>query len=105
TFLRAQAANGWPENRRVAIAAGILRGEAADWYNLIHGDIDRWDGHINTGFRERFLTRFSFQEKLHMWQYELMNLKQGRDKVETYASRFKKLASRVDAGGIPDAFK
>ncbi|CAG8716854.1 1323_t:CDS:1, partial [Funneliformis mosseae] len=25
--------------------------------------------------------------------------------VETYASRFKKLANRVDAGGIPDAFK
>ncbi|CAI2191433.1 1510_t:CDS:1, partial [Funneliformis geosporum] len=28
-----------------------------------------------------------------------------RDKVETYASRFKKLANRVDARGIPDAFK
>ncbi|CAI2189919.1 4279_t:CDS:1, partial [Funneliformis geosporum] len=49
-----QAANGWPDNRRVVIAAGMLRGEAADWYNLIHGDIDQWDRHANTGFRERF---------------------------------------------------
>ena len=31
TFLRAQAANGWQDARRVAIAAGMLRGEAADW--------------------------------------------------------------------------
>ncbi|CAI2201971.1 2295_t:CDS:2, partial [Funneliformis geosporum] len=76
-----QAANGWPDNRRVVIAAGMLRDEAADWYNLINGDIDRWDGHANTRFRERFLARFSSQEK------------------------FKKLASRVDAGGIPEAFK
>ncbi|CAG8750480.1 15454_t:CDS:1, partial [Funneliformis mosseae] len=44
-------------------------------------------------------------EELHRWQYELMNLKQGNEKVETYASRFKKLANRVDAGGIPNAFK
>ena len=66
TFLRAQAANGWPDNRRVAIAAGMLRGEAADWYNLISTDIDRWAGHANTGFRERFLARFSSQKKLHM---------------------------------------
>ncbi|CAG8742235.1 10047_t:CDS:1, partial [Funneliformis mosseae] len=63
------------------------------------------DGDANTGFKERFLARFSSQEKLHRWQYELMNLKQGNEKVETYASRFKKLANRVDAGGIPDAFK
>ncbi|CAG8735234.1 7536_t:CDS:2, partial [Funneliformis mosseae] len=27
-------ANEWPDNRRVAIAAGMLRKEAADWYNL-----------------------------------------------------------------------
>ncbi|CAG8710099.1 9601_t:CDS:2, partial [Funneliformis mosseae] len=52
-------ANGWPNNRRVAIAAGMLREEAADWYNL----------------------------------------------DETYASRFKKLANRINAGGIPEAFK
>src|SRR3954454_758483 len=34
-----------------------------------------------------------------------MNLKQGNEKGETYASKFKKLANRVNAGGIPDAFK
>ncbi|CAG8609727.1 3077_t:CDS:2, partial [Funneliformis mosseae] len=33
-FLRAKEANRWPDNRRIAIAAGILREEAADWYNL-----------------------------------------------------------------------
>ncbi|CAG8735251.1 16016_t:CDS:1, partial [Funneliformis mosseae] len=33
-FLRVKEANGWPDNRRVAIAAGMLREEAADWYNL-----------------------------------------------------------------------
>ncbi|CAG8732160.1 12998_t:CDS:2, partial [Funneliformis mosseae] len=68
-FLRVKEANRWLNNRRVAIATGMLREEAADWYNL------------------------------------LMNLKQENKKVETYASRFKKLANRVDAGGIPDAFK
>ncbi|CAI2187648.1 18438_t:CDS:2, partial [Funneliformis geosporum] len=30
-----------PDNRRVAIVAGMIKGEAADWYNLIYGDIDR----------------------------------------------------------------
>ena len=104
-FLRAKEANGWPDNRRIAIAAGMLREEAADWYNLVSGTINRWDGDANAGFRERFLARFSSQEKLHRWQYELMNLKQGNEKVETYASKFKKLANRVGAGGIPDAFK
>ena len=73
--MRAQAANGWQDARRVAIAAGMLRGEAADWYNLVSANINRWDGHNDTRFRERFLARFLSQEKLHMWQYELMNLK------------------------------
>ena len=104
-FLRAKEANGWLDNRRVAITARMLREEAADWYNLVSGTINRWDGDANTGFRERFLARFSSQEKLHRWQYKLMNLKQGNEKVETYASKFKKLANRVGAGGIPDAFK
>ncbi|CAG8678011.1 606_t:CDS:2, partial [Funneliformis mosseae] len=55
-----------------------------------------WDGDVNIGSRERFLAHFLSQEKLHRWQYELMNLKQGNEK---------KLANRVDAGGIPDIFK
>jgi hypothetical protein len=41
-FLRAKEANGWPDNRRVAIAAGMLREEAADWYNLVSNTITRW---------------------------------------------------------------
>ncbi|CAG8720176.1 6404_t:CDS:2, partial [Funneliformis mosseae] len=44
-------------------------------------------------------------EMLKEEQYELINLKQENKKVETYASKFKKLANRVDAGGIPNAFK
>ncbi|CAG8708776.1 14417_t:CDS:1, partial [Funneliformis mosseae] len=104
-FLKVKETNGWPDNRRVAIATEMLKKEAADWYNLVNTTINRWDRDANTGFRERFLACFSSQEKLHRWQYELMNLKQINKKVETYASRFKKLANRVDAGGIPDAFK
>ncbi|CAG8697489.1 14620_t:CDS:1, partial [Funneliformis mosseae] len=58
-FLRAKKANGWPDNRRVAIAAGMLREEAANWYNLVSTTINRWDRDANTGFRERFLICFS----------------------------------------------
>ncbi|CAG8701634.1 12141_t:CDS:1, partial [Funneliformis mosseae] len=61
----AKEANEWPNNRRVTIAAGILREEAADWYNLVSTTINRWDENANTGFRERFLARFSSQEKLY----------------------------------------
>ncbi|CAG8752838.1 4544_t:CDS:2, partial [Funneliformis mosseae] len=58
-FLKAKEANGWSNNRRVAITAGMLR--------------------------KKQLT--------------------GNKKVETYASKFKKLANRVDVGVIPDIFK
>ncbi|CAG8523169.1 4787_t:CDS:2, partial [Funneliformis mosseae] len=34
-FLRVKEANGWPDNRRVAISARMLKEEAADWYNLL----------------------------------------------------------------------
>ncbi|CAG8747412.1 15433_t:CDS:1, partial [Funneliformis mosseae] len=71
----AKEANGWPNNIRVAITAEMLKEEAADWYNLVSATINRWDGDVNTGFRKRFLARFSSQEKLHRWQYELINLK------------------------------
>ncbi|CAI2191871.1 261_t:CDS:2, partial [Funneliformis geosporum] len=54
---------------------------------------------------KRFYQLISQKYKLYMWQYELMNLKQERDKVKTYTSRFKKLASRVDTRGISDVFK
>ena len=40
-FLRVKEANGWSDNRRVAIAAGMLREEAADWYNLMSNTITR----------------------------------------------------------------
>ncbi|CAG8444120.1 15891_t:CDS:2 [Funneliformis mosseae] len=51
-FLKAKEANRWSDNRRVVIAARMLREEAANWYNLVSNTINKWDGDANTGFKE-----------------------------------------------------
>ena len=41
-FNQAAAANRWPENRKVAIAAGLLRDAAHDWYVNDNANITQW---------------------------------------------------------------
>ncbi|CAB4418407.1 unnamed protein product [Rhizophagus irregularis] len=44
-FEAAFAANGWPDNRKIALAAGFLKEAARDWYEENRGNINQW--HIN----------------------------------------------------------
>src|SRR5687767_8146547 len=37
-FEQAHAANGWPDGRKVVLAAEHLRDAARDWYELDHGN-------------------------------------------------------------------
>ncbi|CAB4426493.1 unnamed protein product [Rhizophagus irregularis] len=75
-FEAAFAANGWPDNRKVALAAGFLKEAARDWYEDDKGNINQWH-----------------------WTRELQNIKQGdNESVETYSRRFKKLLNKATQG-------
>ncbi|CAB4437866.1 unnamed protein product [Rhizophagus irregularis] len=41
-FEAAFAANGWPDNRKIALAAGFLKEAARDWYEDDKGNINQW---------------------------------------------------------------
>lgn len=50
-----------------------------------------------------FLSRFSTTERLHKWQNQLMNFRQGpSEKVKVYAA---KEITSLNAAVIPDSFK
>src|ERR1043166_6574876 len=60
TFEQAHAANGWPDGRKVALAAGHLRVAARDWYELDRGNINQYHTNgQNDNFDDRLINYFS----------------------------------------------
>jgi len=76
-FNQAATANRWPDNRKVAIAAGLLRDAAHDWYVNDQANILQWHVANQQGnFDERFIAHFSPETKQNQWYYELMTIRQ-----------------------------
>ena len=99
SFEQAAAANQWPDNRKIEIAAGYLKDAAADWYRADRANINQWNqfNNANGSFYHRFIQHFSTMSRQNKWHHELHTLRQGStDTVETYARQFKKLLKKVD---------
>jgi hypothetical protein len=65
-FERAKDANNWANARLHHIAGGLLKDEAADWYQATKSTIAQWSHATATDtFREKFIARFSTVERLH----------------------------------------
>ncbi|GET63249.1 hypothetical protein GLOIN_2v1777707 [Rhizophagus irregularis DAOM 181602=DAOM 197198] len=77
-FEAAFAANGWPDNRKIALAAGFLKEAARDWYEENRGNINQWhvDNNANN-FDTQFLNYFATAARRNQWTRELQNIKQG----------------------------
>ncbi|HVH96387.1 MAG TPA: hypothetical protein VM682_05555, partial [Bacillus sp. (in: firmicutes)] len=92
-FEAAFAANGWPDNRKIALAAGFLREAARDWYEADRTNIAQWhiDNNANN-FDDRLIAYFSTPARRNIWTRELQNIKQKENEsVEDYSRRFRKL--------------
>ncbi|GBC49993.2 retroviral-like aspartic protease 1 [Rhizophagus irregularis DAOM 181602=DAOM 197198] len=99
-FEAAFAANGWPDNRKIALAAGFLKEAARDWYEENRGNINQWhvDNNANN-FDTQFLNYFATAARRNQWTRELQNIKQGdNESVENYSRRFKKLLNKATQG-------
>ncbi|GBC36526.2 hypothetical protein GLOIN_2v1777707 [Rhizophagus irregularis DAOM 181602=DAOM 197198] len=99
-FEAAFAANGWPDNRKIALAAGFLKEAARDWYEEDRGNINQWhvDNNANN-FDTRFINYFATAARRNQWTRELQNIKQGdNESVENYSRRFKKLLNKATQG-------
>ncbi|CAG8767577.1 17466_t:CDS:2, partial [Rhizophagus irregularis] len=99
-FEAAFAANGWPDNRKIALAAGFLKEAARDWYEEDRGNINQW--HIDNNadnFDTRLINYFATAARRNQWTRELQNIKQGdNESVENYSQRFKKLLNKATQG-------
>src|SRR3984957_12479968 len=99
-FEQAHTANGWPDARKVALAAGHLRDAARDWYEQDHTNIVQW--HIdarNDNFDDRLKNYFSTAARKNQWTRELQGIKQLEgEAVEDYARRFRKLLRKATQG-------
>ena len=92
-FNQAATANRWQDNRKIAIAAGLLRDAAHDWYENDQLNILQWHTPNQQGnFDERFIAHFSPETKQNQWYYELMTIRQtSEENVDEYSRRFRKL--------------
>lgn len=109
-FERARSANQWQKRRLVDIAGGLMKGEAANWFEATRntwGVIARYDdseedlalneNDVGTAnFYDSFKERFVTDQRKNRWHVELLTLKQGEDTVEEYAAKFLRLIKRVD---------
>ncbi|CAB4446911.1 unnamed protein product [Rhizophagus irregularis] len=99
-FEAAFAANGWLDNRKIALAAGFLKEAARDWYEEDRGNINQW--HVNNNannFDTRLVNYFATAARRNQWTRELQNIKQGEiESVENYSRRFKKLLNKATQG-------
>ncbi|GBC14645.1 ribonuclease H-like domain-containing protein [Rhizophagus irregularis DAOM 181602=DAOM 197198] len=99
-FEAAFAANGWPDNRKIALAAGFLKEAARDWYEENRGNINQW--HIDDNadnFDTRLINYFATAARRNQWTRELQNIKQGdNESVKNYSRHFKKLLNKATQG-------
>src|SRR5581483_9747888 len=107
-FNQAATANQWQDNRKVAIAAGLLRDAAHDWYVNDQPNIQQWHVANQQGnFDERFIAHFSPKTKQNQWYYELMTIRQtSEENVDEYSRRFRKLLRKVNTQNlVPDTLQ
>ena len=99
-FNRATDTNKWADDRRVKIAAGFLRGEAAEWFDGKRNDIgDHWTANTNGGnnFTDLYNAQYVTEQRKNEWFYKLMNLRQKDDEtVDSFAAKYLKLIKRAD---------
>src|SRR6185369_10738344 len=99
SFTRAANTNRWTtEARKCQVAAGYLKGAAADWYDGVSIAINgNWDTANNgNNFVALFNGRFVNETKKNQWYQELAGLRQlSNESVDSYANKFKKLVTRV----------
>ncbi|TMI92781.1 MAG: hypothetical protein E6H08_11560, partial [Bacteroidetes bacterium] len=99
-FNKAKETNNWRDERRVKIAAGYLKGEAAEWYEGKKTDItDHWASGDNgqNNFTDQFNLQFNTEQRKNEWFHELWILRQKEDEsVDAYAAKFIKLTKRVN---------
>jgi hypothetical protein len=106
-FESAFAANGWPDNRKLALASGFLRDAARDWWVTNQGQAQN-NTHINVYYDNNAQARsfdiqlkayFVTQIKRDRWLKELQSIKQGETElVEDYSRRFRKLMRKATQG-------
>ena len=76
-FNQAATTNRWPDNQKLAIAAGYLRDAAHDWFVNDRANIQQWHIQNQQGnFDDRFIEYFSPETKQNQWYYELMTIRQ-----------------------------
>jgi len=104
-FEQAATANRWPNNRKVAIAAGYLKEAAHDWYIANAANITQW--HVNNNpnnFDDRFKAYFSPEIKQNKWYYKLMTIRQtAEETVDQYSRRFKKILRKCNTNNLVPA--
>src|SRR5581483_2589760 len=91
-----------------AIAAGLLRDAAHNWYVNDQPNIQQWYIANHQGnFDERFIAHFSPETKQNQWYYELMTIRQTlEENVDEYSRRFRKLLRKVNTQNlVPDALQ
>src|ERR1044072_8597360 len=103
TFERAAAVNKWTTGeRKNQVLGGYLKNAAADWYEENKGI---FGNHFETGtgtggnqnFYDMFKAQFANESKVNQWYHELLALRQKNDEsVDSYTTKFAKLATRVD---------
>jgi len=91
---------------------GYLKEAAADWYKEVRSTISNWktkseeEAEKNKSFYHLLVDQFAPPEKQHHWQLELNSLtQQEHERVDTYATKFKRLLNRVNTNNcLPDAY-
>ena len=91
---------------RIAIAGTYMKDAAADWFDERMTGVTHWEtgegAGNNTNFTDRFKTQFCNDARTNNWYHDLVNLKQQSDKsVDEYATKFKRLANRVNLTNDP----
>jgi len=86
-FERAATANRLNEDHRLDAMAGLLQGEAAEWYERVKDGIADYDA-----LKTAFITEFNTEVKKNKSMQELFTIRQQfGESVDKFATRFRKL--------------
>ncbi|CAI2188589.1 13402_t:CDS:2, partial [Funneliformis geosporum] len=101
-FNKVAEVNNWSPRRKLQVVKLYLKGSANDWY----GDIQQptlWDEEEehevgDIAFTTLFEGRYVTDERKNAWFTELSKLKQGKDSVPQYITKFKRIIKKLDIG-------
>src|SRR3989440_8343560 len=101
-FNHAATTNELPDDQKMRVAIGHLKGIALEWYQGDQANIVQW--HIdnnNDNFDDRLITHFTTPQKREKWNMEIANIKQkDQETVKEYTRRFNTLVKRIR--NVPD---